>query len=169
MPGLANSAAIKPFRHDPSVMDAITELWRNATSWWEQFASDYGILVTGISALACVAGLFAMRYLVIHLPADFFTREEPRPDKWINSHPATRWTLWIAKNIAGALLLVMGVAMLVLPGPGVLSLLLGLTLMDVPGKRRAERWLIGIPAVNKKINKVRAKYQQRPIEMPKSK
>jgi hypothetical protein len=45
--------------------------------------------------------------------------------------------------------------MLVLPGQGVLTILLWFILMDLPGKYRFERWLVARPLVFKSINRLR--------------
>jgi hypothetical protein len=44
-------------------------------------------------------------------------------------------------NAAGSLFIVAGIAMLVLPGQGVITIVVGLLLIDFPGKFRLERWL----------------------------
>ncbi len=44
------------------------------------------------------------------------------------------WVKKIAKNTIGVSLVVMGCVMLVIPGPGLLTLLTGLYITDFPGK-----------------------------------
>lgn len=133
----------------------------------EALAVRYGLWLTILSGLALLGGLLAMRYAVTYMPADYFTRRVVTDSRWMNQHPAVRWALIIFKNLLGVLLLILGVALLVLPGPGVLLILLGLSLVDVPGKRRLERWLVGIPTVHRKINSLRAKHGQSPLQLPK--
>jgi hypothetical protein len=53
--------------------------------------------------------------------------------------------------------------MLVLPGQGILTMLIGISLVDFPGKRQLERKLIGQPAVLNTINRVREKFGQPPL------
>jgi len=60
-------------------------------------------------------------------------------------------------------LLAAGIAMLVLPGQGILTMLIGISLVDFPGKRQLERKLIGQPAVLNTINKVREKFGRPPL------
>jgi len=67
------------------------------------------------------------------------------------------------KNVAGFVLLAAGIAMLVLPGQGILTMLIGISLVDFPGKRQLERKLIGQPAVLNTINKVREKFGRPPL------
>jgi hypothetical protein len=47
--------------------------------------------------------------------------------------------------------------MLVLPGQGLLTIIIGLVLMEFPGKYHAERWVINRPAVLAAINWIRLK------------
>lgn len=72
----------------------------------------------------------------------------------------------MAKNALGALLLVLGAAMLVLPGQGLLTILVGLLLIDFPGKYRLERRLLGGPRVLRAINALRERWKKPPLEIP---
>jgi hypothetical protein len=69
----------------------------------------------------------------------------------------------IAKNIAGLLLVIAGIIMLVGPGQGILTILIGLMLMDIPGKRPLEARLIKRPAILAAVNNFRAKYDKPPL------
>ncbi len=74
----------------------------------------------------------------------------------------------LAKNLLGLILLLAGLIMALplVPGPGVLTVLLGLALLDLPGKRRIERWLVARPSVFAALNKLRSKHNQVPLEAP---
>jgi hypothetical protein len=60
-------------------------------------------------------------------------------------------------------LIIVGVVMILGPGPGVLTILLGLIMLDIPGKRPLEASLIKRPAVLTPINNLRARYQKPPL------
>ena len=64
------------------------------------------------------------------------------------------------------LMVLVGVAMLLLPGQGILTILIGLMLLDFPGKRGLERRLVQQPAVWRAINWMRAKAHQPALELP---
>jgi hypothetical protein len=49
------------------------------------------------------------------------------------------------------------------PGQGLLTILIGVMLLDFPGKRRLERWLLRRRGVLAAINKVRARYGRPPL------
>ena len=55
--------------------------------------------------------------------------------------------------------------MLVLPGQGLLTILLGVTLLDFPGKFRMQKWVISRKGVLDSINWIRAKAHKRPLEL----
>jgi hypothetical protein len=51
------------------------------------------------------------------------------------------------------------------PGQGVLTILLGVMLLDFPGKRRLEYKLISQPRVFNNINRLRARFDKPPLEL----
>jgi hypothetical protein len=53
--------------------------------------------------------------------------------------------------------------MLVLPGQGLLTMLIGISLMDFPGKRAIERSIIGRPLILKSINRIRQRFGRPPL------
>ena len=133
---------------------------------WQEFFKEYSVTLTVVSVATFVAGVVAMRFAVIYMPADYFVRDGRDDGWWFDQHPAIRWTLLVLKNLVGVVFLIIGLVMLLVPGPGVMMLLLGLWLVNVPGKRRLERWLVSFPAVRKKINSLRAKHNRPPLKLP---
>jgi Putative transmembrane protein (PGPGW) len=117
-------------------------------------------IVTFLGTLALVP------FLIARIPPDYFTRRHREHDYRRDRHPLVHHLLVILKNLLGAVLFVAGVVMLVLPGQGVLTILLGVMLMDFPGKFRLEQRLLGRPSVLKSINWIRAKAHQPPLETP---
>ena len=111
------------------------------------------IIVTTLATLASIS------LLLISLPSDYFTRKK-RVSRVKN--PILRLFLLILKNVFGAVFLIAGFIMLFVPGPGILSLLVGVILCDFPGKRRVERKIIERPVVLSMTNRIRARYN-RPV------
>ncbi len=72
------------------------------------------------------------------------------------------------KNLAGLVLLVMGVimAMPMVPGPGLLFILVGVSLLDVPHKRALELRVLRSPVVLAPLNAIRARWKQPPLQVP---
>ncbi len=71
--------------------------------------------------------------------------------------------LRVLKNILGAFLLLAGFAMLFLPGQGILTILLSLTLLDIPGKQRLLAFSISKPSVRHGLNWIREKTGHAPF------
>ena len=113
-----------------------------------------------------IGGVAVLRALLIRLPADYFSRSRSRMS-WMDAHPVLRWGGLILKNTAGAALVVLGIVLSVpgVPGPGFLTILLGVTVMDFPGKRRLERWLIGRPSILQPVNRLRERHGKPPLVM----
>jgi hypothetical protein len=64
---------------------------------------------------------------------------------------------FVARNLAGLALLAAGIAMLVLPGQGLLTMLLGLSFMDFPGKHALLERAIACPKLQHALNWLRRK------------
>ena len=59
-----------------------------------------------------------------------------------------------------------GIAMLALPGQGILTILVGITLLNFPGKRRLELRIVRQRRVLRAINWMRAKAKRPPLVLP---
>lgn len=129
---------------------------RAALFWW-----------TGaLSAATFVVSLLAVPLIIAKLPKDYFLRERPLTEDHHHKHPVIRWMFLIGKNLLGIALLLGGIAMLVLPGQGVLTILIGLMLLNFPGKREVERWILKRSAVEKIVNWIRRKRNREPLLFP---
>ncbi len=118
------------------------------------------------SAVMFVGTLIVLPILIVRMPADYFLHRKPPPDSWRGQHAAIRLAVLFIKNVVGSVLLVAGLVMLAMPGQGLLAILVGLSLMNVPGKRALELRMIQIRPVLKAINWIRAKYGRPPLELP---
>ena len=118
------------------------------------FLEQYAHLFVGMaifSAVALVFSLLALPYFIGAIPDDYFEREE-RPKKRHMNLSLLSIAGLALKNIIGFVMVLAGIAMLVLPGQGLLTLLAGLLLMNFPGKYKLERKLVSIPAVLMSVN-----------------
>jgi len=102
--------------------------------------------------------------VVVLMPADHFSRP-PGQDDAARRHPALRWTLIILKNVAGLLIVPLGVIMALplVPGPGLVFILVGLCLLDFPGKRSLERRLLAVHSVQRFLNRIRHRFGRPPL------
>lgn len=135
-------------------------LWQ----FWESFTWSrifWGLLITVVSMIISY-GLIV--FGMIRIPANYFS---PSYVKDLGSHRPfwLRWGGLIIKNTVGFVLVVAGIVMIFTPGPGVPTILLGLIMMDIPGKRPLEARLIQRPAVLSAINHLRARYKKPPLIM----
>lgn len=133
-------------------------------SWLQQYqAVGWTVGAALVAAALTIAGGMA---LVVRLPADYFVRAREPRGFW-HLHPALRWTLLIAKNVLGWLVILLGLllSLPLVPGPGFLLILVGLGLVDLPGKRSLERRLIGLPRVLASLNRLRARFGRPPIQV----
>jgi hypothetical protein len=120
-------------------------------------------LLTGASAVMLVASALLTPWLLARLPADYFSR--PKPHLWerLRSEPPLRKLWLLGHNLVGVVLVGAGVMMLVLPGQGLLTIFLGIVLIDFPGKLALERWLITRPGLLKLVTWLRRKAGQAPF------
>ena len=122
---------------------------------------EYQVLIGIISASMFFGTLAAIPFLVVNIPETYFVAEHKQRVKY--KHPLARICLQVIKNSLGVVLITAGLLMLVLPGQGLLTILLGLLAMDLPKKYEIERNIIQRPAVHKTLNAMREKMGRRPL------
>jgi hypothetical protein len=112
-----------------------------------------------------VVTLVLVPLILIRLPRDYFNR--PHRDRKIDvtGHPAVRLVFVIVKNLFGAIFILLGIAMLVLPGQGVLTIVVGLMMLDFPGKYEVELWALRHRSVRRAINWIREKAHRPPLDV----
>ncbi len=110
-------------------------------------------LVTFTISLAIVS------FILVRIPPDYFHKDRPR-DLWSDRHPAVRLLGLFAKNLLGVVLVVLGILLSIpgVPGQGLLTILLGIMLLDFPGKRRLEHKLVSRPQILATINGLRHRF-----------
>jgi len=118
-----------------------------------------------ISVLMFVGSLIAVPYFVVRLPEDYFSHEHDPELRVFGGNPLMR-ILWVVlKNVLGLIFLLAGIAMLVLPGQGLLTIMAGLLLMDFPGKRRAVHWLLHRGSILRVMNWLRQRAGKAPLKI----
>lgn len=108
-----------------------------------------------LSVLSFLGTLVLVPIFVVNIPEDYFSN--PQRNKRHHENVVLHYILLGLKNVLGFVFVLAGIAMLVLPGQGLLTLLIGLIIMDFPGKYRLERWLISRSAMLKTLNWIRVK------------
>ncbi|MGQ9660018.1 MAG: PGPGW domain-containing protein [Thermochromatium sp.] len=124
------------------------------------------LLLAGVSLLTFIGSLLALPVLVASMPTDYFVDTTRHPSRLRRSHPLIYLAGRILKNAVGWLLVLCGLLMLVLPGQGLLTILVGLVLCDFPGKFRLERRLAGNARVMAACNWLRKRAGRPPFQAP---
>ena len=125
---------------------------------------DVLIGLTAASVIGFIGSLIAIPMILVRLPADYFDTRTPR--HWMKDHhPMLRLLGLVVKNVVGVVLLLAGFAMLFLPGQGLLTMLIGISLMDFPRKRELEAKMVGQPTLMGVINAMRRKYGKPPLTL----
>lgn len=138
----------------------------SALSTLQDFVSSYAGWLAIISITSFIVGLVLMPVFVSRIPADYFSQSRRIRQLANSRHPALQLLLSSAKNVLGIVLVLAGLLMLFIPGQGLLTLLVGLMIMNYPGKYALERWLIERPHVLRALNWLREKYGQVPLLPP---
>lgn len=140
------------------------------TAWLSEF---YGHITPGQVALGVALFILslaisfgAIALVMVKIPENYFSSHYVQ-DFMPGSSWAVRWGAVVAKNVAGALLVILGLILSLpgVPGQGLLTILLGLIMLDIPGKRPIEARIIKRPAVLAAINKLRGRYNKPPLMM----
>ena len=104
--------------------------------------------------------------ILVKLPADHFSKNR-KTKFWSGRRPAINAAKVIGKNIAGILLVALGVVLSLpgVPGQGLLTVLLGIMLLDFPGRDRLEQKLLSKPSIVNTINNLRGRFGKKPLEL----
>lgn len=121
----------------------------------------FGVL---FSVVTFVLSLAVVTVVLVKLPANYFHSSHDR-EFLVERHPVLRAIGIFAKNLLGLVLVFAGIIMSLpgVPGQGVLTILLGIMLLDFPGKRALETRIISRPRVNSAVNTLRARFDKPPL------
>lgn len=140
--------------------------WAQAVSAWI-LQPVVLTLLAAASVLLFALSLIGLPIVLTRMPTDFFSRPERRRLR-LDERRRPFWfvVLRTLKNALGAVLLVLGLAMLVMPGQGLITIFVALFLLDFPGKRRLQRRIISHPAVHRPVNALRRRRGRPALELP---
>jgi hypothetical protein len=140
-------------------MDWLTEFWASLS--WNQILLGAGLFVGSL-----VLSFLSIGIVMVKIPENYFSSHYQQ-DFMPGSSWYVRWGAVILKNVFGFLLVLLGIVLSLpgIPGQGILTILLGLIMLDIPGKRPLEARIIKRPAILSAINDLRARYNKPPLEM----
>jgi hypothetical protein len=126
--------------------------------WW----------LAAISVSTFVLSLILVPIIIARLPRDYFLKDRPLTEQFRDQHPVIRWLFLIGKNLLGLVLVLGGIAMSLpgVPGQGILTCLIGFMLLNFPGKRQVELWILRRSAVAKVVNWIRRRRGREPLLFP---
>ena len=125
------------------------------------------ILVGALIFLASfLINLGIVSFILVKLPADHFSKTR-KTKFWAGPRPAIHAAKVIGKNIAGVLLVALGIVLSLpgVPGQGLLTVLLGIMLLDFPGRHRLEQKLLSKPSIVNTINRLRERFDKPPLQL----
>jgi|TARA_A100001011_G_scaffold318282_1_gene337987 hypothetical protein len=116
-----------------------------------------------ISLFVFLFSLLSIKWLVSLIPEDYFINKK---DSKIKTNNILIWYIVLVfKNLIGYSLILGGIMMLVLPGQGLFTIIIGLMMSNYPGKYSLEKKFIAIPTILKSINWLRRKSNKPPIRI----
>ncbi|HYE15663.1 MAG TPA: hypothetical protein VD968_14560 [Pyrinomonadaceae bacterium] len=138
--------------------------------WMTQTLDSWGLtwgqVLLGVlfSVVTFVASIAVVTVVLVKLPRNYFHSSHAR-EFLTQRHPVLRAVGVFFKNLFGLVLVGFGVLMSLpgVPGQGVLTILLGIMLLDFPGKRALEVRLVSRPKVFRAINGLRARFDKPPL------
>jgi hypothetical protein len=119
----------------------------------------------GVWVATTMLSLVIVGLVVVSLPPTYFVGPAPpERDGATGAWPRARR---IARNVVGIVVIAVGVLLSVpgVPGQGLVTVLAGLLLIDLPGRHRLVRWLVRRRGVLAGLNRVRTRLG-RPALLP---
>jgi hypothetical protein len=130
---------------------------------WIQAHNQLVAWLVAASAFMFVASVVAVPWMLVRIPHDYFGPGREHRLPFADRHPIVRSVLLTLRNTVGVLLVLVGIAMLMLPGQGVLTILAGLVLLHFPRKHELMRWIVSRRAVLASANWVRHRAGRPPL------
>ena len=132
--------------------------------FWESLTWDKIALGAGLFFFSLILSFLAIGIVMVKIPANYFSPHYER--NFLPDSPfLVRWGAMILKNVLGIILIAVGIVLSLpgIPGQGLLTILLGLIMLDIPGKRPIEARIIQRPTILSAINNLRSRYNKPPL------
>ena len=128
---------------------------------WASLTWGELLLGVGLFAATFFVSYIVVSIILVKLPENYF-HSDFEHHLFPNRHPVLRSVAIAGKNVLGVVMILVGIVLSLpgVPGPGLLTIFIGVMLTDIPGKRVFESKIVGRPAVLAAINKLRAKYNK---------
>jgi ABC-type transport system involved in multi-copper enzyme maturation permease subunit len=113
-----------------------------------------------ISLITFIASIVLIPLVIKRMPVDYFTNVAYHT---IDVSSVYKLTMFLIKNMIGLVLIIAGIIMLITPGQGIISIIIGLFLMQFKYKYKLEQKLIANDMTFKGLNWIRKKSNQKPF------
>ncbi len=127
---------------------------------------EVAVAATALGVASAVVSLVVVGAVLARIPADYFANPAART-RQVKRHPVAHVLFVVGRNLLGYVLIALGVVLSLpgVPGQGVLTILMGVMLIDFPGKHRVERWLVTRRPVLATLNRLRARAGREPLQV----
>ena len=134
---------------------------------WIRYHSPMFWAISAVSLITSFGTVAALPFIIARIPDDYFIRPVSSLPRRGSTSPV-RLLYLIVKNLVGIVFIIAGVIMLFIPGQGILTILIGIMLMNFSGKRLLALRIIRRPTVIRAINWMRIRSQRPPLILPRA-
>jgi hypothetical protein len=133
------------------------------------FDANFIFLTMLLTTFVSVIYFIVVSYIITQMDKRYFIRQKKddalakKTPKKVLIHNILDYVIKAAKIIIGVFLLMCGILMLVLPGQGIITMIIGLSLIPFPGKDKFEQNLLARKSVRSSLNWIRAKANKDPF------
>jgi hypothetical protein len=133
-------------------------------SFWQSLTLTNILLGVGLFLFSLALSFAAIAVVMVKIPQNYFSSHYQQ-DFLPGSPWIVRWGAVILKNLLGVFLILLGIALSLpgVPGQGLLTILLGIIMLDIPGKRPLEARIIKRPNILSAINSLRSRFDKPPL------
>lgn len=135
----------------------------------ENFGANFIFLTILLTTAVSIIYFIVISYFITQMDKRYFVRKKIagevfRETPYLTTmNSSVTYVVKIVKIIVGVFLLVCGLVMLVLPGQGLITMLIGLSLIPFPGKNQLEQNLLSRKSVRSSLNWIRIKANKEPF------
>jgi hypothetical protein len=131
---------------------------------WQAVTLEQILIFAGLFLASLAFSFIVLAVVMVKIPENYFSSHYQQ-SFMPNSPFLVRWGVVIAKNLLGVFLVILGIILSLpgVPGQGLLTILLGLIMLDIPGKRPLEARIIKRPSILSAINNLRGRFNKPPL------
>jgi len=123
-------------------------------------------LIGAVSVVVFVVSLLSLPWLVARIPEDYFLHRKPKQFHWsLQFHFLIHILFKLGKNLLSLILLAGGLLMLFIPGQGILTIVMGIILLDYPNKFQIEQKIVSNRVILNGLNWLRKKGNKTPLRV----